>query len=134
MTMSTVDHHVASVFTGKVVVDSPKSPATVINLDTTPVVDGLRDLTRAVDSLRDDIALGLLSLKDALGKQQPPSVILEPTIEVSSPEIHIPEPKVIIQRVDGQIITQNLAVKKIHLVLLALPYVYILAEILRKIM
>lgn len=134
MTMSSIDHGQTAVFSGKVVVDSPKAPATVVNLDTTPIVSGLRELTRAVDSLRDDISLGLLSLKDALGKQQPPSVVIEPTIQVEQPEIHIPEPKVVIQRVDGQIITQNLAVKKIHLVLLALPYVYILAEILRKIM
>lgn len=123
MTMSTVDHRPQAVFTGKVVVDSPKQPTTMVNLDTTPIVEGLRSLTVAVEAMGKAI------------KQLPqPSVVLEPTIKVEQPQIHIPEPKVIIQRVDGQIVTQNLAVKKIHLVLLALPYVYILAELLRKIM
>lgn len=123
MTMSSIDHGPSTVFTGKVVVDSPKVPATVVNLDTTPIVSGLRELTVAVEAI-----------SKAIKHLPQPSVVLEPTIQVEQPQIHIPEPKVVIQRVDGQIVTQNLAVKKIHLVLLALPYVYILAEILRKIM
>lgn len=132
MTMSNVDHNVGAVFTGKVVVDQPKQAATVVNLDTTPLVDGMRDLTRALDQLTRQSGVNTSALVAALKDTKPPSVILEPTIEVSAPEIHIPEPKVIIQRVDGQIVTQNLQVKKIYLLLLVLPYAYIVYEIIRR--
>lgn len=115
-TMSSVDHRSATIFNGNLELPKQLPQPVVVNID-------LKPLVAAIEALKLNVRV------------EAPSVSVSPEIRVSVPDIHIPpqpEPKVIIQRVDGQIVTNNLKVSKYLKALLVLPYAYILFDLIHK--